>query len=141
MSSATVLSFSASGNESKALMARYEHLYRVAEATIDFAETVRLAGIFVGGVLIVAGIVAYQIRQAAHSGFPTASLTLGACAIAVVLIAHVFDRYFRAQGHLLEMAADAAVHSSPFLTNLQRAQILGIRKQESEATMIQKGAA
>jgi hypothetical protein len=39
-------------------MERYEHVYRVAENTIDFGETVRLAGMFVGGVLIIAGIIA-----------------------------------------------------------------------------------
>jgi hypothetical protein len=126
MNTATVLSFGKERVEPTAAMERYEHVYRVAEQTIDFGETVRLAGIFLGGVLIIAGIIAYQMNRAEQSGFPGVSLVLGACAIAVVLVAHVLDRYFRAQGHLLEMGTDGAVHSSPFLTNAQRTEVMGM---------------
>ncbi len=141
MSSATVLSFSVGGNEAKAETARYEHLYRVAETTIDFAETVKLAGIFVGGVLIIAGIIAYQVSRAEQSGFPAVSLTLGGGAIAIVLIAHMLGRYFLAQGHLLEMAVDTAVHTSPFLTKVEQVEVLGLREQGSEAPAVRKHAA
>jgi hypothetical protein len=55
MSTATVLAFGKKRVERTAAMERYEHVYRVAENTIDFGETVRLAGIFLGGVLIIAG--------------------------------------------------------------------------------------
>jgi hypothetical protein len=109
MSTATVLAFGKKRVERTAAMERYEHVYRVAENTIDFGETVRLAGIFLGGVLIIAGIIAFQVNRTEQLGFPGASLALGACAITVVLVAHVLDRYFRAQGHLLEMATDAAI--------------------------------
>lgn len=140
MSTATVLSFGRERVEKTAAMERYEHVYRVAENTIDFGETVRLAGIFLGGVLIIAGIIAYQVNRTEQLGFPGASLALGACAIAVVLIAHVLDRYFRAQGHLLEMATDAAVNSSPFLTNTQRTEVMEMPDGLS-AEAVQRNAA
>jgi hypothetical protein len=140
MSTATVLAFSKGRVEKTAAMERYEHLYRVAEQTVDFGETVRLAGIFVGGVLIIAGIIAYQVNRTEQSGFPGVSLVLGACAVAVVLIAQVLDRHFRAQGHLLEISIDAAVISSPFLTNAQRTEVMGI-PADIAAAAVQKVAA
>ncbi len=140
MSTATVLSFGKERVKRTAAMERYEHVYRVAVNTNDFGETVRLAGIFVGGVLIIAGIISYQLNRTEQLGFPGASLALGACAIAVALIAHVLDRYFRVQGHLLEMATDAAVNSSPFLTNTQRTEIMEM-PDELSAEAVQRNAA
>jgi hypothetical protein len=81
MSIATVLSFGRERVERTAAMERYEHVYRVAENTIDFGDTVVLAGMFVGGVLIFARIIAYQVNRTEQSGFPRASLALGACAM------------------------------------------------------------
>jgi hypothetical protein len=140
MSTATVLSFPTRPEAIPAAMARYKHLYSVAEKTIDFGETVRLAGICAGGVFVVATIVAYQVNRAEQSGYPSASLILGGCAIAAVLITHVLDRYFVAQGHLLEMAIDSAVHSSPFLTNAQRAEVMSLG-QDTAAVAAQQNAA
>ncbi len=128
MSTATVLSFAPGREDATAAMARYEHLYQVAEKVIDFGNTIRLSGIFLGGMLIISGIVAYQVNRTEMTGFPSVSLTLGACAIAVVLVAHVLDRYFVAQGHLLEVAVDTAVYSSPFLTNAQRTRLMGLER-------------
>jgi hypothetical protein len=44
MSSPTVIPFPPDSIERKAAIERYHHLYRVAERTIDFAETVKLTG-------------------------------------------------------------------------------------------------
>jgi hypothetical protein len=80
------------------------------------------------------------VNRTEQLGFPGASLALGACAITVVLVAHVLDRYFRAQGHLLEMATDAAVNSSPFLTDTQRTEVME-RPDELSAEAVRRNAA
>lgn len=140
MSTAKVLPFPIRAEDTPAAMVRYLHLYDVAEKTIDFGETVKLVGIFLGGLLIFAASIAYQVIRAKSSGFPSVSLILGGCAIAVVLIAHLVERYFVAQGHMLEVAIDSAVHSSPFLTNAQRSEVM-LSGQDARLLELQQKAA
>jgi hypothetical protein len=127
MSTRAVLPFAPESNESTRVIERYRAAYHVARMTIDFAETVKLGGIFLGGVLVMAATIAYQLGRAWHSGFPLASLALLACAIVVVLAAHVWEKIFQAQGHLLKLSVDSAVNSSPFLVNAQRAAAMYLR--------------
>ena len=127
MSTATILPFPPESTESTEAIERYRQAYQVARTTTDFAETVKLGGVFVAGVLVVAAKLAYQLSRAWHSGFPTASLSLLACAIVAVLAAHVWAKVFRAQGSMLEMSVDSAVNSSPFLSNAQRAGVMYLR--------------
>ncbi len=127
MSTATILAFAPESTESKDAIERYRHAYHVAQKTTDFAETVKLGGIFVGGVLVVAATLAYQLSRAWHSGFPGTSLALLACAIVAALAGHVWAMVFHAQGCVLEMTVDSAVNSSPFLSNSQRAAVMSLR--------------
>jgi hypothetical protein len=141
MSTATVLPFAPESNESTGAIERYQQAYLVARTTTDFAETVKLGGIFLGGVFVVAATLAYQLGRAWHSGFPVASLILLACAVVVVLAAHVWEKVFQAQGCLLEMSVDSAVNSSPFLSNTQRAAAMSLRQEAANVTGIQAKAA
>ena len=101
----------------------------------------RLGGVFLGGVFVVAATIAYQLSRAWHSGFPVASLSLLACAIVAVLASHVWEKVFQAQGRLLEMTVDSAVNSSPFLSNTQRAAAMSLRQEAATVTSIQAKAA
>ena len=138
---ATILPFAPESKESAGAIKRYRDAYRVARTTADFAETVKRGGIFVGGVLVVAATIAYQLTRAWHSGFPGTPLVLLACALFAVLAAHVWEKIFLAQGCLLEMNVDAAVHSSPFLSHTQRAALMSLRQEGANVTSIQTGIA
>lgn len=133
MSTATVIPFPPENIERKAAIERYHHLYRVAEKAIDFAETVKLTGIFLSGILVITGLIAYQVNRADHSGFPTLAVSLIACAIPMVLAAHLWEMVFSAVGHLLEAAVDSAVNSSPFLSNPDRAQVISLGRNKTTA--------
>ena len=141
MSTATIIPFAPESSESTSAIERYRQAYHVAQTTTDFAETVRLGGIFLGGVFVVAATIAYQLSRAWHSGFPVASLALLACAIVAVLASHVWEKVFQAQGRLLEMTVDSAVNSSPFLSNTQRAAAMSLRQEAANVTRIQAKAA
>jgi len=137
MSTATILPVASESNESTAAIGRYRQAYHVAQAITDFAETVRLGAIFLGGVFVVAATVAYQLSRAWHSGFPATCLILLACAVVAVLAGHVWGEIFQAQGRLLEMSVDSAVNSSPFLSNAQRAAAMLLRPEVDNVTSIQ----
>lgn len=136
MSTATILPFAPESTESTEAMERYRQAYQVARTAANFAEIVKLGGIFVGGVLVVAATLAYQLSRAWHTGFPVASLSLLACAIVAVLAAHTWEKVFQAQGRMLEMSVDSAVNSSPFLSNTQRAAVMSLRQDAASLTVL-----
>ena len=127
MSTATIIPFATASREKTGASERYQQLYRVAEETVGFGKTVRLGGVVVAGVLVVAASVAYQVVRAAHAGFPSTALWLIACAIVAVLVSHIWERLFVIQGHLLRASVDLALNSSPFLSNTQRAEVMSLR--------------
>lgn len=141
MSAATIIPFAPEANENTGAVERYRQAYLVARTITDFSENVKLGGIFVGGVFVVAATIAYQLGRAWHSGFPGASLVLVACAVVAVLAAHVWEKVFQAQGHLLEMSIDSAVNSSPFLSNKQRAAAMSLWSEAAKVTSFQAKAA
>lgn len=137
MSTATITPFPLESNESTKAFERYRDAYHVSQSISEFSETVKLGGIFVGGVFLVAGIVAYELARTWHSGFPVASLALLACAVVAVLAAHIWQKVFEVQARLLEMTVDSAVNSSPFLSNAQRAQAIPVQREPARVTSIE----
>ena len=135
MNTATILPFTPDSNESTGAMERYRQAYGDAHTITDFAERVRLGGIVLGGVLVVAASVAGQLGW--HSGLRATSLLLLVFAVVAVLAGHVWEKIFRAQGRLLEMSVDSAVNSSPFLSNAQRAAAMLLRPEVDNVTSIQ----
>ena len=128
MSTAKILPFSPESSESTAAMERYRQAYQVARTIADFAEKVKLTGLVLGGVLIVASSIAGQLSWARHSGF-SLSLSLLACSVLPVLAGYLWEKVFQAQGCLVEMSVDSAVNSSPFLSNAQRASAMFVRQE------------
>ena len=137
MSTATIPSFTPELNESTPAIERYRQAFHAARTITDFAETMKLGGIFLGGVFVVAAAIAYQLGRTWHSGFPVASLLLLACAIVAVLAGHVWEKVFQVQGCLLGMGVDSAVNSSPFLSNTQRAAVISLRQEAANVISIQ----
>jgi len=130
MNTATILPFTPDSNESTGAMERYRQAYGDAHTITDFAERVRLGGIVLGGVLVVAASVAGQLGW--HSGLRATSLLLLVFAVVAVLAGHVWEKVFQAQGRLLEMSVDAALNSSPFLSNTQRAAAMSLRQETAD---------
>jgi hypothetical protein len=129
MSAAVVTTLVPESSEATTTIERYQAAYRAADRTIAFAETVRVAGIFLAGVLFVSAVVTFQMSPAERSGFPVVCASLIACAVLMILISHALSMGFQTQGQLLETALDSAVNSSPFLSNAQRARIMSLREE------------
>lgn len=124
MGTARVIPFTSDSVESRSVMERYREAYQTAERATDFAETVKLVGIFLAGLIFVAAVMVFQSSPAERSGFPVVSAWLIAGAVLVVLASHLWSLVFRIQGRMLEAAIDAAVNSSPLLSNAQRARVI-----------------
>jgi len=135
MSASTILPFATESNESAGAIERYRQSYRLAQNITEFAEKVKLGGIVVGGVCVVVASVAGQLAW--RNSLPVASFSLLAFAIVAVLAAHIWEKVFQAQGRLLEMSADSAVNSSPFLSNPQRAIAMSLRQEAGNLTSIE----
>jgi hypothetical protein len=115
--------------DSTAAIKRYQDGYRAAEAVVIFGKTVRLGGIFTGGVIFVGGLVEFILNPAEHSGFPVVFASLIGCAFLQILISQAVAMGLRGQGNLLQATLDSDVNSSPFLTNPQRAQAMSLEEQ------------
>lgn len=124
MSAATVIPFVAQSGESDVVLERHRIAYQAADAVLSFAETVKLVGIFVAGVIFFSGVMVFQSSEVERVGFPVLSVSLVAGAVLILLAAHLWSMVFRAQGWLLEIAIDSAVNSSPLLSNAQRARVM-----------------
>ena len=141
MATAKIIPFAPEPCESAEVIERYRRAYRVAQHSADFAETVRLAGIFIGGVCVVAATIAYQLSRAWHSGFPAASLGLLTCGFVAILASRVWGRLFESQGIALEMLVDSAVNTSPLLSNAQRTAAMSLPQVAASPISIETKAA
>jgi len=141
MSVAVIATFIPESSEPTAAIERYEDAYRAAEKAVAFCDTVKRGGIFAGGVVFVAALVAFQLSPAERSGFPVVSVVLIAFAVWLVLISQIVGTGFQVLGHLLKAAVDSDVNSSPFLSNAQRGKAMSLRKQPSIPDSISMKAA
>lgn len=124
MSTAKIILFTNDSSESTSVMERYQEAYQTAERATDFAETVKLVGIFLAGLIFVAALMVFQSSPAERSGFPVVSACLIAGAVLVVLASHLWSMVFRIQGWILKTAIDSVVNSSPLLSNAQRTKVI-----------------
>lgn len=128
MSTAVIIPFARKTTGSTATMERYEHAYAVSRKTSAFAETVRLGGIAVAGVLWVCATIAYQAIPRERSGFPVVTVVFVGVALWILLVSQVVRRGFLVQGQLLESVVDSAVTHSPFLSDPQRIEVMALRR-------------
>jgi len=140
MASAKVIPFTPESREGTSAMERYQDAYEIAKSTIEFAENVKLVGIFVAGVIFVCALVAFLFNPAGRSAFPVLSAWLVAGSIVVLLASHVWRMIFRVQGRMLEVAIDAAVNSSPLLSNGQRTRLIAWPNEAAVENVQQRAA-
>jgi hypothetical protein len=129
MSATAVTAIDTQSNNSTAAIRRYQDGYRVADAVVIFGQTVKLGGIFVGGVVFVAGLVEFILNPTEHHGFAVIFASLIAGAVLLILISQILAMGLRGEGQLLKAALDSDVNSSPFLSNPQRARAMERRKR------------
>jgi len=127
-------------SESTAAIERYQGGYHEAETAVAFGETVRLGGIFLGGVVFVGALVELLSNPVERSGFPVVFVSLIASVVVLVLISQILGMGFHVQGQLLKAALDSGVNSSPFLSNAQRARAMSLRRQPSVPDSIPRAA-
>jgi len=129
MSAAVIPAFDTQSNDSTATIKRYQDGYRAADAVVTFGQTVKLGGIFVGGVVFVAGLVEFILNPAEHHGFAVIFASLIACAVLLILTSQILAMGLRCEGQLLKAALDSNVNSSPFLSNSQKVRAMELRKR------------
>lgn len=116
--------------ETTAVMQRYNDAYIVARATDGIGNGIKGIGIVLG-IIVVA--VSFLMIAADKSGF----LQLGivgivfGCFIGTLL--YIFGVLVSAQGQTLKASLDSAVNSSPFLTNVCKAEVMSLPKPKTLA--------
>ena len=104
-------------------VARYRDGYLVARATNGIGGVVKTLGFVLGGIIALAGFVFGSL----DSGSPVlmfAGFILGAV-VAIPLF--VLGVLVSAHGQVLKATLDEAVHTSPFLTDQQRASVMSLQ--------------
>lgn len=129
MSVAVITTFAPESSDATAAIKRYQHEYQAAETVVTFSRTVRLGGIFLAGVVFMAGLVEFILNSREHVGFPLIFVLLVACAVWLALVSQIVGMGLRGEGQLLRAALDSDVNSSPFLSNTQRALAMSLRKR------------
>ncbi|HEY6184690.1 MAG TPA: hypothetical protein VIW67_20765 [Terriglobales bacterium] len=124
MSIAPIISISSEAPETVYSMERYRLVYRAAKESRRLAENIRYGGLFAACVLVVAALFVYQGLPSERFEKPIVSGLLVAVAVISATICQVWGSILTAQSQLLETAIDAAVHTSPFLTDDQRAAVM-----------------
>jgi nitric oxide reductase large subunit len=105
---------------SSTVIKRYKDAYRVAAATIALGSTVQALGVVLA---LIFGAVAFLLGQDGNTALAAAAV--GAL-IVVLILFYVVAVLVRAQGQSLRASLDGAVHSSPFLTDAEKASAMGL---------------
>jgi hypothetical protein len=118
------VSSTATPRQTAAVMKRYQDAYRMAKLTILFGKIIKGAGIAVAAISIVFG---GNLNGGPMPGL-YGGLGIVAIVIGVIVGGFIFINGVRvsAQGQAFMATLDSAVHSSPFLTNEQRARIMSL---------------
>lgn len=111
---------------SSRVLKRYNDAYRVAAATIMLGTVAQIIGIVLALLIGVGGCIAAvnmfsRYREEERYGTIAASVVVAILAFAIFYIIGV---WVRAQGQTLRASLDGAVHSSPFLSDGERASAM-----------------
>ncbi len=120
-----------------AIRKRYKDAYLVARATGGFGTLIKAIGVIVGALFVVVGL------NFLNEGRGTQELGIVSVGLGFVLGALFFllGILVSAQAQILKASLDAAVHTSPFLTNRDRAAIMSLPQgdaaevRDSKATL------
>jgi hypothetical protein len=103
------------------IMTRYTDAYRIAKAIAAVGETIKIVAIIAGALMLLVGF------GGASSFFGGASILFGLfLGVIVGGGGFILGILLSAQGQVLKATLDTAVNSSPFLENIQRAEIMSL---------------
>jgi hypothetical protein len=107
---------------------RYTDAYRVASAIIAFGTIVKVTGALVALSIALAGF------ASADGPFGSSAL-IGGVLVAVItgFVFWIVGVFVTAQGQLLRASLDTAVNSSPLLSNIEKARIMGVTPSTATA--------
>jgi hypothetical protein len=105
-----------------ALIARYRHSYQVADTTNAFAVRLRILA-WIGVALLILGVLAALARSVAGDRL-VEGVVLAPLGIYLAVGGYVLSILAAALAHITRAATDAAVHTSPFLSDDDRAQLV-----------------
>lgn len=121
----------------KAVKKRYRDGYLYARAIVGAGVGIQTVGVIVGIIMVLIGIfvggsVADQAGRSSPFGGPGAAigvivgLLFGSIGVIVGVIFFVIGIVVKASGQHLKAGLDSAVHSSPFLDNYARAEMMSL---------------
>src|SRR4051812_13420696 len=131
MTSTAFLPEKASGK----LRKRYQDAYRVASHLVIIGTLVKIAGGILCGLLLLATVpgsfeISRQPETNPFSSNPSMGAALGlggfVLALAVAAVCFLIGTHISAQGQILRAALDSAVNSSPFLSDVEKAEAAGL---------------
>ena len=107
----------------KAVAKRYLDAYRIARVTVGFGSTIKTVGATLAVLLVLAAFLIVGLGRFGQVGF-VILIMVAIIAGIVWLIFYVLGVLVSAQGQILLASLDGAVHSSPFLFDDEKAQIM-----------------
>lgn len=128
MSSTEIINFIGGSDESRGALKRYQGRYRLARSIVWFGDAMKYLGYFVAAAIYTSGLVAYQLNPTERTGFPVLTVSLFICAGLVGLTFYAMGVRICAQGQVLEALLDSAVYACPFLSDVQRAKAVSLKK-------------
>jgi ribosomal protein L40E len=109
-----------------ALRKRYDEGYIAAQRLVMLGGVVKIVGYALAGLLLLAALVVALNGVGRPGTFQWSVL-----AIAVGLLFYIWGTTLSANGHRLTAVLDTAINNSPFLSDDQRAEIMGLEDETS----------
>jgi hypothetical protein len=107
----------------KAVAKRYLDAYRIARVTVGFGSTIKGIGAVLAVLLVLGAFLILGLGRLGQSGL-VVLIMVAIIAGIVWLVFYVLGVLVSAQGQILLASLDGAVHSSPFLFDDEKAQVM-----------------
>lgn len=111
------------------VMARYRDAYLVARVTTGFGSVIKGIGYFLAFIIFTASLVlSGQVNGYGSESLKTMYFLTGLILAGIVgAIFYLFGVLVSAQGQILKASLDGAVNGSPFLNDLQKANVMSLK--------------
>lgn len=107
---------------SNRVVTRYKDAYRVARTTVSLGSSVKAVGMILAALVVMGGLLASEAFRSGY--FPL--LTALPVAVLLWLGSWVLGVLVSSQGQILKANLDDAVNTSPFLSDVDRAQAMSL---------------
>jgi hypothetical protein len=118
----------------KAVAKRYLDAYRIARITVSFGSTIKAVGAALAVLLVLGAFLIVELGRFGQVSLIVLIMTAIIAGI-VWLVFYVLGVLASAQGQILLASLDGAVHSSPFLFDDEKAQIMKLPMPQQGAVV------